>query len=44
VAMELVGIQDVWCSVGPTDEIMEKFGLSKTAIAAAARKVLKRKS
>jgi len=43
VPMELVGIRDLWCSVGPTEEMYEKFELSEPYIAEAARKVLKRK-
>jgi transketolase len=43
VPMEMVGIRDVWCSVGPTDEMLEKFGLNDKCITDAARKVLKRK-
>ena len=43
VPVEMVGIRDLWCSVGPTEEMYEKFELSEPYIAAAARKVLKRK-
>jgi len=43
VPMEMVGIRDVWCSVGPTGEMFEKFGLTARDIADAARNVLKRK-
>ena len=41
--MEMVGIRDLWCSVGPTDEMFEKFELTEPYIAEAARKALKRK-
>ena len=43
VPVEMVGIRDLWCSVGPTEEMYEKFELTEPYIAAAARKVLKRK-
>lgn len=43
VPVEMVGVRDVWCSVGPTQEMMEKFGLTAKEIVDAARKVLKRK-
>ena len=43
VPMEMIGIRDVWCSVGPTDEMFEKFGINEKYIADAARKVLLRK-
>ena len=43
VPVEIVGIRDLWCSVGPTEEMYEKFELTEPYIAAAARKVLKRK-
>ena len=43
VPMEMVGIRDLWCSVGPTNEMHEKFELTEPYIADAARKVLKRK-
>ena len=43
VPVEMVGIRDLWCSVGPTEEMYEKFELSEPYIAEAARKVLKRK-
>ena len=41
--MEIIGIPDVWCSVGPTDEMMATFGLSTANIVVQARKVLERK-
>ena len=43
VPMEMIGVRDVWCSVGPTGEMLEKFGLKDKDIAEAAGKVLKRK-
>ncbi len=43
VPVEMVGIRDLWCSVGPTEEMYEKFELNEPYIAEAARKVLKRK-
>ena len=43
VPVEMVGIRDLWCSVGPTEEMYEKFELTEPYIAEAARKVLKRK-
>ena len=43
VPVEMVGIRDLWCSGGPTEEMYEKFELTEPYIAAAARKVLKRK-
>ena len=43
VPVEMIGVRDVWCSVGPTDEMHEKFGLMDQDIAEAARTVLKRK-
>jgi len=43
VPMEMVGIRDLWCSVGPTEEMFEKFELTEPYISDAARKVLKRK-
>lgn len=43
VPVEMVGIRDLWCSVGPTAEMYEKFEISAPFIAEAARKVLKRK-
>jgi len=43
VPMEMIGVRDVWCSVGPTGEMLEKFGLKDKDIAEAARNVLKRK-
>jgi len=43
VPMELIGVPDVWCSVGPTQAMFEVFGLTEKHIADAARKLLKRK-
>ena len=43
VPMEMIGIRDLWCSVGPTEEMFEKFELTEPYIADAARKALKRK-
>ncbi len=43
VPMEMIGVRDVWCSVGPTGEMFEKFGLAPKDIVQAARHVLKRK-
>ena len=39
----MIGIRDVWCSVGPPEEMFEQFGLSEKYIKEAAKKVLKRK-
>ena len=43
VPVEMVGIRDLWCSVGPTEEMYEKFELTEPYITESARKVLKRK-
>lgn len=39
-----IGIKDTFCESGSNEELCEKYGLSKEAIVAAAKKVLKRKS
>jgi len=42
--MEFVGIQNTYAESGPPDELMEKYGLVARYIAAAVRKVVKRKN
>jgi transketolase len=41
--MEFVGIQDTYAESGTPDELMAKYGLVARDVAAAARRVLKRK-
>jgi transketolase len=41
--MEFVGIQDTYAESGQPDELLDKYGLVARDVAAAARKVLKRK-
>ena len=43
-AMEFVGIHDRYAESGQPDELLEKYGLMARDVAAAARKVLTRKS
>ncbi|HMD50389.1 MAG TPA: transketolase C-terminal domain-containing protein, partial [Bryobacteraceae bacterium] len=43
VPMEFVGIQDTYAESGTPDELMRKYGLVATDIAAAARRVIARK-
>jgi len=43
-AMEFTGIQDTYAESGQPDELLDKYGLVARDIAAAARKVLARKS
>ncbi|NLI59682.1 MAG: transketolase family protein [Clostridium sp.] len=38
VPLRRVGIRDTFCSIGPTDELMDKYGLSGEAIAEEALK------
>jgi len=40
VPMRIVGIEDVFCGVGPTDELFEKFGLTVQHIREAAEEVV----
>ncbi len=40
VPMRMVGIEDAFCGVGPTDELFEKFGLTGHNIRQASEKVL----
>jgi transketolase len=42
--MEFVGIQDTYAESGQPDELMDKYGLVARDVAAAARKVVARKS
>ena len=42
--MEFVGIQDTYAESGQPDELLDKYGLVARDIAAAARKVVARKS
>jgi len=41
--MEFVGIEDTYAESGPPEALMEKYGLTAKNVAAAARRVLKRK-
>ncbi|MGA3018264.1 MAG: transketolase C-terminal domain-containing protein [Bryobacteraceae bacterium] len=43
-AMEFVGIQNTYAESGQADELMDKYGLVARDVAAAARRVLARKS
>lgn len=44
VPVEMVGVQDEFGEVGPVSYLRERFGLTDTAIAQAARKVIARKN
>jgi transketolase len=44
VPVEMVGMPNTFGESGEPDQLIEKFGMGKTAVIAAVRKVLKRKS
>jgi transketolase len=41
--MEFVGIQNTYAESGPPEALLDKYGLLARDVAAAARRVLKRK-